>query len=391
MPSYDLLLYNTNSITQYSETNFLSTPEASFFPYGVDGDPDADGATVTFGNLNGEVITISDDETTFADGDVALFSGQMSTSATSLFNLDGGIEPEYAYTLTDPGTGESFRIFTITATTLLFGNTVVGFTSEQPIDPTVTYNVSYDVPPLFGTSPDSVPEVSFSNLICFTNGTLIETDRGSVAVDDLVVGERVVTLDHGCQPIRWIGRRKLSQSELREAPELLPIRIRANCLARGVPANDICVSPQHRMLVRSDIAERMFGTGEVLVAAKHLLKLRGVAVARGKREVEYFHILFDHHEIIFANGAPAESLYVGPVSMRSLDPSARTEILKLFPELMEMAELPEPIRQCAKACRGQRLARRHRKNAKTLLITAAERKTGKAGKGARRKRRREAA
>ena len=366
MPTFDLMLYNTDSVTQYSETNFLSTPESSFFPSGATGDADADGSTVTFGNLNGEVITIDDDDATFEDGDVGLLTGQTSTSSTSLFNLDGGIEPEYAYTLTDPDTGESFRIYAVTATTLLLGNTVVGFASEQPIDPTVTYNVSYDAPLLLST-PDSDPSVAFSSLICFVRGSLIDTDRGPVPVENLDLGDPVVTLDHGCQPIRWIGRRRLSRTDLDGAPHMYPIRIRAGCLGESMPSKDLMVSQQHRILVRSAIVKRMFASGEVLVAAKHLLALDGVEIVEDADEVEYFHLLFDQHEIIFGNGAPTESLYTGPMAMRSLCPQSRAEILELFPELKFMSEPPRPIRQFSSGRKGQHLAQRHQKNGKAVV------------------------
>lgn len=367
MPSYDLLLYNTNSVTQYSETNFLSTPESSFFPNSSTGDNDADGATVTFGNLNGQVITIDDNDATFEDGDVGLFTGQTSTSSTSLFNLDGGIEPEYAYTLTDPATGDSFRIYAVTATTLILGNTVVGFASEQPIDPTVTYNVSYDIPPFLGSTADSNPSVAYSSLICFVRGSLIDTDRGPVAVEDLDLGDPVVTLDHGCQPIRWIGRRGLSRTELSGAPHMRPVRIRAGCLGESLPTKDLLVSQQHRMLVRSPIVKRMFAASEVLVAAKHLLALDGVEIVEHADEVEYFHLLFDQHEIIFGNGAPTESLYTGPMAMRSLCPESRAEIVELFPELKYMSEPPRPIRQFSSGRKGQQLAQRHQKNLKAMV------------------------
>ena len=367
MPNYNLMLYNTNSVTQYSETNFLSTPEASFFPNSSTGDNDADGATVTFGNLNGDVITVNDNDSVFGDGDVGLIGGQTSTSSTTLFNLDGGIEPEYAYTLTDPGTGESFRIYAITATTLLLGNTVVGFASERPIDPTVTYNVSYDTPPFLGSTADSDPSVAFSSLICFVRGSLIDTSRGPVAIEDLGPGDPVVTLDHGCQPIRWIGRRRLSHTELKGASHMYPVRIRAGCLGEALPNKDLMVSQQHRMLVRSTIVKRMFACGEVLVAAKHLLALDGVEIVEDLEEVEYYHLLFDQHEIIFGNGAPTESLYTGPVAMRSLCPQSRNEILELFPELKYMTEPPRPIRQFSSARKGQHLAERHRRNRKAVV------------------------
>ena len=227
-----------------------------------------------------------------------------------------------------------------------------------------------------------MPNVSYSNLICFASGALIDTDRGPVAVDGLTPGDTVLTRDHGFQTIRWIGRRKLSQAELRAAPELRPIRIRFQSLGNGLPLQDFCVSPQHRVLVQSPIVNRMFAVGEVLVAANHLLCLDGVEIVEDEGEVEYFHLLFDHHEIIYANGAPTESLFTGPVAMRSLSTEARAEVLKLFPELMYMTELPRPVRKCVGGRKGRQLAQRHSKNRKALVTTAAANRYGQIGRGA---------
>ena len=98
------------------------------------------------------------------------------------------------------------------------------------------------------------------------------------------------------------------------------------------------VSPQHRMLVRSAIAQRMFGADEVLVAAKHLVGLAGVSVADDVTEVTYLHLLFDRHEVVFAEGARSETLYVGAEALRSVGEAARAEILALFPQLAEGAD-----------------------------------------------------
>ncbi|MBV0911108.1 Hint domain-containing protein [Anianabacter salinae] len=369
MASYQMLLYGKNSVSQYSETDFLSSPANSFFPGGSVGDVDADGATVRFGNLNGQLISVNDDDPLFQDGDVSLFGGQSSNSSTSLFNLDGGIEPEYAYTLTDPGTGESFRIYAVTATDLLIGNTIVGFVSEQKIDPAVSYNVSYDAPPFLGSTADSAPTVAYSNLVCFVRGSLIETERGPVAVEDLAVGDPVLTCDHGHQPVRWIGRRRLSGADLAAAPHLRPIRIRAHSLGDNIPQRDLAVSPQHRMLVNSVIVQRMFAADEVLVAAKHLLALDGIEIVEDAAEVEYFHILFDRHEIIYGNGAPTESLYAGPMALKGLGPEARAEVMELFPELADMTHPPRPSRPFASGRKGFQLALRHRCNRKPAVTT----------------------
>ncbi|MBK5932760.1 Ca2+-binding RTX toxin-like protein [Rhodovulum imhoffii] len=200
--------------------------------------------------------------------------------------------------------------------------------------------------------------------ICFTRGTLIETEGGPVPVENLRQGDRVLTKDHGARPLRWIGGTRLGARELAAQENLRPIRIRAGALGVGRPSRDLLVSPQHRVLVNSRIVGRMFEVEEVLVAAKHLLSVDGVEPAGGAHGAEYFHLLFDRHEIVFANGAEAESLYTGPQALKSLSPAARQEIFTLFPELatLDHDRLPDPARLFVTGRQGRKLAERHAKN-----------------------------
>lgn len=79
-------------------------------------------------------------------------------------------------------------------------------------------------------------------------------------------------------------------------------------------------------------AELMFGEPEVLAAAKHLVDGDTIFVAEGG-EVKYFHMLFDRHEIVTANGAPSESFHPGEQGMGWLDGAVREEIFTIFPQL----------------------------------------------------------
>ncbi|WBL31888.1 Hint domain-containing protein [Sinirhodobacter sp. HNIBRBA609] len=204
------------------------------------------------------------------------------------------------------------------------------------------------------------------NVICFAAGTRIDTIFGELPVEDLRPGILVRTLDHDFQPILWIGRSEVSPNRLQEAPNLRPIRIRAGAVGRGKPNADLMVSPQHRILVRSQIAARVCGEPEVLLGAKHLTSLPGIDQITPKDGVIYFHLLFDRHEIIFANGLEAESLLTGPQAWRSLSPGARQEILTLFPELRE-ASHGLPARTLAPGRKAASIARRHLLNRKPLL------------------------
>lgn len=204
-------------------------------------------------------------------------------------------------------------------------------------------------------------------IICFARGTLIDTLHGPRRVEDLVVGDMIRTRDNGMQPIRWIGRRRLSKADLQRNPNLYPVRIAAHALGPGAPARKLVVSPQHRMVVSSRIAMRMFGTSDVLIPAKKLTALPRIAVDTSVESVDYIHLLFDRHEIIFAEGAPTESLFTGPEMMKSLTPEARREILTLFPDLASETHVPQPALLIPAGRLQKRLVERHSKNMKPLL------------------------
>lgn len=217
-----------------------------------------------------------------------------------------------------------------------------------------------------GVDPDTLDRERLVSMgiPCFCRGTLILTNRGPVAVEQLAVGDLVVTRDHGLQPLRWTGSRSLDRIDLALAPKLRPIRIRAGALGNGLPETNLMVSPQHRVLVRSSIAQRMFGAAEVLVAAKQLLAIEGIEQVDAEA-VDYVHILFDRHEIVTSNGAETESLYTGAEALKAVGPAAREEILALFPEFRETpAEAARPL---IPGSRARHLAERHARNRKALI------------------------
>uniref|UniRef100_UPI00356427A0 Hint domain-containing protein n=1 Tax=Paracoccus seriniphilus TaxID=184748 RepID=UPI00356427A0 len=171
--------------------------------------------------------------------------------------------------------------------------------------------------------------------VCFVAGTLIETAEGEVPVEELEKGMRVITADHGPCTIKMVKSQTIPALTSRRFPHLRPIRIRANALGAGLPKRDLLVSPQHRILVRSQIARRMFNASEVLVAAKHLLELEGIEIAHDLDSFTYVHFLCHDHQIVFAEGAPSESLYLGQEAFKAMTPAAMQELAQIFPELAE--------------------------------------------------------
>ena len=163
------------------------------------------------------------------------------------------------------------------------------------------------------------------NVICFTPGTLIATPYGSRNINDLHIGDIVLTRDNGPQPIRWIQSRTIPAID-----RFAPIRIRPGVIPGQV--GDLLVSPQHRMLFEGYRAELLFGESEVLVSAKHLVDDMSVTQDAGDT-VTYIHMMFDAHEIVFANGAASESFHPGAIGLTAVEDEAREELFSLFPEL----------------------------------------------------------
>lgn len=204
-------------------------------------------------------------------------------------------------------------------------------------------------------------------LVCFAAGTHILTPSGYRSVDDLSVGEFVCTKDNGNVPISWIGSRKVTPAVLTAFPNFRPIRISAGALGAGLPSTDLMVSPQHRILIRSKIAQKMFGTDEVLVAAKQLLQIEGIDIAQDVESVDYYHFMFDRHEVVIANGAETESMFTGPQALKSVGQAARTEIFALFPQLADKDYAPQGARVLASGRMGRKLVSRHIQHRKVLV------------------------
>jgi hypothetical protein len=139
-------------------------------------------------------------------------------------------------------------------------------------------------------------DVFLSSVACYCRGTRILTDRGEVAVEELAIGDRVATISGAARPVKWIGRRSYDGRFVRGNREVLPIIVKAGALADGVPARDLFVSPAHALYIDS-----------VLVPAEHLLNGATIAQAESVERVEYFHIELDTHDVVFAEGAAAES------------------------------------------------------------------------------------
>lgn len=198
-----------------------------------------------------------------------------------------------------------------------------------------------------------------TKFVCFAGGSLIDTPNGAIGVEKLKAGDLVNTLDHGPQPIMWKGGRRV----LARGPGRA-YRVASGALGEGLPAQDLVLSAQHRVMLRSPIAARMTGSAEVLMAVTRLAGMPGIAPATDLAEISYHHILFARHELVRANGSWCETLLPGRQATEILGRQALRDISERLPNWAEMT----PARPILEGAKGRKLVDRHRKNAKPLVM-----------------------
>jgi len=138
--------------------------------------------------------------------------------------------------------------------------------------------------------------------LSFTRGTHITLATGEQRkIEDLVPGDRILTRDDGSQELRWVG-----QNTVRAAGDAAPIRIEKGALNNE---NDLIVSPEHRLFIYQRVDELGVGRAEVLIRARQLLNGTTVQQIPGGF-VDYFQLVFDSHQIIYAEGIAAETMVV---------------------------------------------------------------------------------
>ena len=312
--------------------------------------------SLTYDEANTQIETL-----VFTDSDAQLTI--TDTSLELLKSLNGIIHSSNAtvggsWTVTGSD-GSSFKVWRMLAPSQVEGYLL--FTQD------LTDGVTYSLSNFSIGDPMPYAQIAQQTTPCFTAGTWIDTPAGARRVETLCVGDLVRTRHHGPQTIRWIGRRSVKLAPYFPKDKLRPIETSIGALGQGLPREPLRLSRQHRVLVSSPINQRMFGTPDSLIAAVKLIDLSGIHIDTDCTEVTYIHLFFDQHEVIFANGAPCESLHTGPEAIKSISPAARAELFAIFPELMTAPNQRRLAALCPENHQQRQLIARHKKNKKPLL------------------------
>ena len=218
----------------------------------------------------------------------ATFGGQTVTNLTDLPETDNNDDPFTFYSTSIVATDASSTL-------------------------TFTFN---DPPGFFGLDDVSVTPANAAP--CYCRGTSILTGHGEVSVEDLSVGDWLMTASGDLRAIKWIGKRCYAGRFANMHADVLPICFKRGSLGKGIPRRDLWVSPKHAMFIEG-----------VLIPAERLVNGVSVVAAARVDRVEYFHIELDTHDVIVAEGALSES-FVDDHS-RSMFQNAR-DFAALYPD-----------------------------------------------------------
>ncbi len=172
-------------------------------------------------------------------------------------------------------------------------------------------------------------------------------------------------MDQASAKLLWVGRQSISSETLALYENIRPIRIAAGALGSGTPSRTLSVSPQHRLLASGPIVKRMFGDEQILVPAKALVGLPGIEIVTENDPIVYHHLCCVGHEVIFANGAAAETFFPGKQALISLAPTSRSALLEAAAKAKFFRWVS--ARQFATVRRGKKFAERCAKNDMRLV------------------------
>lgn len=176
---------------------------------------------------------------------------------------------------------------------------------------------------------------------CFAKGTEIETPSGRRLVETLRSGDSLLTEDGRNVTIAWIGTSHYARRRASADSRLRPIHLRAHAFGPGLPDRDLVVSRQHRIVIESATCELMIGTSRAFVVAGHLPD-RFATSPDPEEDVVYFHILLETHEILLANGLPAESFQPAQRMIETLSDASRQSLDEVLVVLGAEAMLARP-------------------------------------------------
>jgi antigen 43 len=131
--------------------------------------------------------------------------------------------------------------------------------------------------------------------VCFRTDTMIATPAGEVAVQTLQAGDIVLTAHNGPRAVSWVGTGKVLATRGKRGVAT-PVIVRKGALADNLPHLDLHVTKAHSLYI-----------DDVLIPVEFLVNHKTIVWDDRAQEVEIYHIELASHDLLIANGVPAES------------------------------------------------------------------------------------
>ncbi|WP_420862817.1 Hint domain-containing protein [Algirhabdus cladophorae] len=168
----------------------------------------------------------------------------------------------------------------------------------------------------------------------FARGTLLASPMGPIAIEDLLPGDLLTTRDDGSLPVQWIGKVKMVPEWQGQSPEMgKMIRVSADSFGLGRPMPDLLLGSHAYLLQSGAQVQERIGKPQALVSATDLVDWENVISVTPPTPTDLFHIAFDRHAIVTANGLEMESYHPGYAFHNGLSGGMRGLYLSLFPQL----------------------------------------------------------
>jgi antigen 43 len=289
----------------------------------------ASATTISGGTLDLQTGSIVSGGVTFAastSGGTLEFENAAQTSTTTISGLNIGT------TSTTPLNEIDLRFISSGAIT---STTISGSTLTVFISGGTSTTLHLNQAPTSGTHVDWISdgnggsEIFLSDVPCYVAGTRILTAHGEIEVERLTKGDKVITLvdgKHVEQPVTWLGARRLNLKTHPRPNTVMPIRITRDAFGDDLPCRDLLVSPDHAIFVEG-----------VLICARQLVNGTTIQQVTEWTAVDYYHVQFDKHAVILAEGLPAES-YLDTGNLGFFQNSG--DPLQLHPDLTDATDLP---------------------------------------------------
>lgn len=161
----------------------------------------------------------------------------------------------------------------------------------------------------------------------------VRTPCGPRRAENVRPGDLIVTRDNGLQPVRMVWTRKVTEADIAADPSLAPIRLKPRAIGPMMPQKDLLLAGSHRIFVPGYRLADVPDTEPRLIAARDVAEASDEAyLDKSVKEMTFFNIVFDAHQIFCANGLPVESYLPSQSTLCDIDEVLRkrlTEVLSI--------------------------------------------------------------